>query len=91
VNHPDFEKTAKGSLEDTANDRRRQVVGVFNMGSSCEASRLREFLPDKVHGPESERKVRETFQAAQDTFQGVFNEIWAILEAVPLDMSSSNA
>jgi hypothetical protein len=91
VNHPDFEKTAKGSPEDVANDRRRQVVAVFNMGSSCEASRLREFLPDKVHGPEGEQRVRESFQAAQDTFQGVFNEIWAILEAVPLDTSSSNA
>lgn len=88
VDHPKFAQAAGSIGKNYSNDRRRQVVAVFNVGSSCKASELRRLHPDPVLGIAQEVASNSEIVQLQQIFQGVLNEIWDILTTRAIDKDS---
>jgi len=83
LDHPKFHLPPAKAIP---SERKRQVVGVLNLGSNCASSTLRRLFPDGTKGrPERTEEMGKL----QGICQSVLNEIWDILVVVGLDMNGA--
>ena len=73
LDHPKFELP---DSDEIASERKRQVVGVMNLGSNCASSTLRRLFPSSA---ESEEQAQKHMEELQRICQSALNIIWSIL------------